>query len=152
MRSSSKSAIDTAVSGRLMGWPTWTAPARFIRALRNSGSSVQNAADVPLERQRANWNRVFIPGAGHLGHFTKYGQFAPHMIVTLEDATACFTPVQAKPQLPRSPDNLEAVCEEDPAAPPWHRNHYCRGLQAGRPVARQPFGSACDGNCRPALT
>lgn len=85
----------------------------FIRALRNGCGSVQNAVMYRVN-DKGQLEQVFIPGARHLGHFTKYGKFAPRMIVTLDDATAALihTSTDETVVAVLYPDNLEAVCEE----------------------------------------
>ena len=85
----------------------------FIRALRNGGGSVQNAVMYRVN-DKGQLEQVFIPGARHLGHFTKYGKFAPRMIVTLDDPTAALIHTSTDETVVAAlyPDNLEAVCEE----------------------------------------
>lgn len=86
----------------------------FIRAVRDGDGSARNA--VMYHRQTASgvFEQVFIPGARHLGHFTKYGKFAPHIIVTLDDATAALIHTSTGETVVAAlyPDNLHAVCEE----------------------------------------
>ena len=110
-----QSAIDTAVGsvvacGELADVDC---TGNFIRALRNGGGSVRNAVMYRVN-DKGQLEQVFIPGARHLGHFTKYGKFAPRMIVTLDDATAALihTSTDETVVAVLYPDNLEAVCEE----------------------------------------
>lgn len=110
-----QSAIDTAVGsvvacGELADVDC---TGNFIRALRNGGGSVRNAVMYRVN-DTGQLEQVFIPGARHLGHFTKYGKFASHMIVTLDDATAALlhTSTGETAVAALYPDNLEAVCEE----------------------------------------
>lgn len=85
----------------------------FIRALRNGRGSVRNAVMYRVN-EAGQLEQVFIPGARHLGYFTKYGKFAPHMLVTLDDATAALLHTSTGETVLAAlyPDNLEAVCEE----------------------------------------
>lgn len=85
----------------------------FIRALRNGDGFVRNAVMYRVN-DAGQLEQVFIPGARHLGYFTKYGQFAPRMIVTLDDATAALIHTSTGETVVAAlyPDNLEAVCEE----------------------------------------
>ena len=110
-----QNAIDTAVGsvvacGELADVDC---TGNFIRALRNGGGSVRNAVMYRVNGA-GQLEQVFIPGARHLGHFTKYGKFAPRMIVTLDDATAALihTGTGETVVAALNPDNLEAVCEE----------------------------------------
>lgn len=110
-----QSAIDTAVGsvvacGELADVDC---TGNFIRALRNGCGSVQNAVMYRVN-DKGQLEQAFIPGARHLGHFTKYGKFASHMIVTLDDATAALlhTSTGETAVAALYPDNLEAVCEE----------------------------------------
>ena len=110
-----QSAIDTAVGsvvacGELADVDC---TGNFIRALRNGGGFVRNAVMYRVN-DAGQVEQVFIPGARHLGHFTKYGKFAPCMIVTLDDATAALIHTSTGETVLAAlyPDNLEAVCEE----------------------------------------
>ena len=110
-----QSAIDTAVGsvvacGELADVDC---TGNFIRALRNGGGFVRNAVMYRVN-DAGQLEQVFIPGARHLGHFTKYGKFAPCMIVTLDDATAALIHTSTGETVLAAlyPDNLEAVCEE----------------------------------------
>lgn len=85
----------------------------FIRALRNGDGLVRNAVMYRVN-DTGHLEQVFIPGARHLGHFTKYGKFAPRMIATLDDATAALIHTSTGETVVAAlyPDNLEAVCDE----------------------------------------
>ena len=85
----------------------------YIRAVRNGNGSIENAV-VSRQTELGSFEHIFIPGARHFGRFTKYGKFAPHMLVTLDDATAALLHTSTGETVLAAlyPDNLEAVCEE----------------------------------------
>jgi putative DNA primase/helicase len=110
-----KSDIDTAL-GSVVAYGELAdvdCTGNFIRALRNGSGSVENAVMYRVN-DKGQLEQVFIPGALHLGHFTRYGEFASKMIVTLDDATAALIHSSTGETVVAAlyPDNLEAVCEE----------------------------------------
>lgn len=85
----------------------------YIRALRDGDGFVRNAVMYRLSTAGL-LEQVFIPGARHLGYFTKYGKFAQRMVITLDDSTAALIHTSTGETVLAAiyPDNLEAVCKE----------------------------------------